>query len=56
MSFRNKGIYHEMAVNQILDDLVTACKPRQLKVTGEFNVRGGIKTTVSSYYPRLGEV
>jgi len=46
--FRDTGIFHENAVNRILDDLVTACRPRWMKVTGTFNVRGGIKTTVSS--------
>lgn len=48
ISYRNEGIFHENAVNQILDDLVTACKPRSVKVVGEFGVRGGIKTTVSA--------
>lgn len=50
ISFRNKGIFHETAVNQILDDLVKACKPHSAKVVGEFNVRGGLKTTVSAEY------
>lgn len=50
ISYRNIGIFHENVVNKILDDLVAACKPRSMKVTGEFNVRGGIKTTVSAEY------
>jgi len=45
-SFRDEGHYFEQAVNQILDDLVRATKPRRMKVTGRFRVRGGIATTV----------
>lgn len=45
-SFRDKGIFHEAVTNQILDDLVAVCKPRQCTVEGQFNVRGGITTTV----------
>lgn len=52
VSFRNVGIFHEYAANKILDDLVSSCKPRQIKVTGEFSVRGGIKTTVTAQYPQ----
>ena len=50
ISYRNLGIFHENVVNKILDDLVTVCKPRSAKIAGEFNVRGGIKTTVSAEY------
>ncbi len=45
-SYRDKGTFHEAVTNQILDDLVTACQPRFMRVTGEFYVRGGIYTTV----------
>jgi 7-cyano-7-deazaguanine reductase len=44
--YRNKGIFYEAATNQILDDLVAACTPRQMTVTGAFTARGGITTTV----------
>ncbi len=47
-SYRNEGAFHEAVVNQILDDLATAVRPRELKVTGEFYVRGGIRTTVAA--------
>lgn len=50
VSFRNKGIFHEYAVNQILDDLASCCKPKKMKVVGEFSVRGGISTTVTAEY------
>ena len=47
-SFRDEGAFHEAVINQILDDLVKACRPRWMNVSGEFNVRGGIHTTVSA--------
>lgn len=52
LSFRNEGIFYETVVNKILDDLVQACKPRRMEVIGEFNVRGGISTTVKASYDR----
>ena len=50
--YRNIGIFHEHAINKMLDDIVKACRPRWLKIKGEFNVRGGIKTTVTAEYQR----
>jgi len=38
--------------NQILDDLVAACQPRRMTVVGDFSVRGGIKTVVTTTYVR----
>ncbi|MFA6432039.1 MAG: preQ(1) synthase [Candidatus Margulisiibacteriota bacterium] len=52
VSFRNMGVFHETVINQILDNLVAACKPRRIKVIGEFGVRGGIKTTVVAEFNR----
>lgn len=48
--FRDIGIFHEHVVNKILDDFVKWCRPRQAEIKGEFNTRGGIKTTVNSTY------
>ena len=45
-SFRNEGAFHEAVTNQILSDMVKACSPRFMRLTGEFNVRGGIYTSV----------
>ena len=50
--YRNLGIFHEHVVNRMLEDLVRTCRPRWLKITGEFNVRGGIKTVVTAEYKR----
>jgi 7-cyano-7-deazaguanine reductase len=50
IDFRNKGIFYENVTNQILDDLVAACRPRKMTVVGDFSVRGGIKTEVTVRY------
>jgi 7-cyano-7-deazaguanine reductase len=50
-SFRNKGIFYEAVTNQILDDLVSALKPRRMAVIGDFAVRGGTAGTVTASYP-----
>jgi 7-cyano-7-deazaguanine reductase len=50
--YRNLGIFHEHVVNKILEDFVKVCKPHWVKITGEFNPRGGIKTTVTREYKR----
>lgn len=47
VSYRNEGGFHEKVTNIILDDLVSACRPRKMKIVGKFNVRGGIHTTVT---------
>ncbi len=49
-SYRDEGAFHEAVINKILDDLVAACRPRKMTVVGDFNVRGGIHTTVSANY------
>lgn len=48
--FRNVGIFHEHLINKILEDFVNSVKPRWVKITGTFNPRGGITTTVSAEY------
>jgi len=49
-SYRNDGIFYESVTNKILDDLVEACKPRYMLITSEFNVRGGISSTIEAEY------
>lgn len=53
-SFRDEGAFHEAVTNQILGDLVAACLPRFIRLTGEFNVRGGIYTTVVVEHRQTG--
>lgn len=47
-SFRNDGIFYERVVNRILDDLSSKVAPRWMRVSGDFNVRGGIKSVITA--------
>jgi 7-cyano-7-deazaguanine reductase len=49
-AYRNKGIFYEAVVNQILDDLVGMLRPRWMTVVGQFAVRGGTAGTVTAEY------
>jgi 7-cyano-7-deazaguanine reductase len=51
-SFRNDGIFYESVTNRIIDDLVAVCKPRYMKITAEFNTRGGISSVVEVEYAK----
>jgi 7-cyano-7-deazaguanine reductase len=53
LEYRNRGIFYESATNQILDDLVAACGPRRMVVTGDFTPRGGIRTRVTASYEKV---
>ena len=53
-SFRNRGVFHEAVTNEILDHLVASCRPRKMRVVGEFAVRGGITTVVTAEHPEPG--
>ena len=53
-SFRNQGAFHEAVTNQILDDLVAATKPRFMRLTAKFYVRGGIFTNVVAEHRKKG--
>ena len=50
-AYRNLGIFYENAVNRILQDVVTACRPVWATVTGEFTARGGLRSTIEAKYP-----
>ncbi len=50
--FRDIGIFHEHLINRMMEDLVKVCSPRWMKVTGVFNPRGGITTTVNAAYDK----
>lgn len=50
-SFRDEGHFHEAVTNRILDDLLALLDPRSMRIEGEFNVRGGISTTVVVEHP-----
>jgi len=53
-SFREEGGFHEAMTNRILDDLVTATEPRFMRLTADFNVRGGIYTKVVAEHRAVG--
>lgn len=52
LGYRNMGVFYENAVNRILDDLVAAVRPVRATVTGQFSMRGGMRSTVVARYPR----
>ena len=53
-SFRDRGAFHEAVTNEILDTLARATEPRFMRLTGTFNVRGGLHTTVVAEYRQPG--
>jgi 7-cyano-7-deazaguanine reductase len=53
-SFRNRGAFHEAVTNEMLNDLVAATSPRFIRLVAEFNVRGGIYTTIVAEHRRPG--
>ena len=52
--YRDVGVFYEDVVNRILDDLVAACRPRRMTVTGTFTPRGGLHSIVTAHYPAEG--
>jgi 7-cyano-7-deazaguanine reductase len=52
LEYRNQGMFYEAVTNTILDDLVAACAPRRMSVTGDFTARGGITTKVTADYTK----
>ena len=49
-SFRDVKIFHEHVINKILEDFVAACDPLEVRIEGDFNVRGNIRTVVRAGY------
>ncbi len=52
--YRNKGIFYEAITNKILDDLVAACKPKEMEIKTEWKVRGGINSIITAKYKSEG--
>jgi len=48
--YRDQGIFYEDITNRILDDLVAACSPVQMRVQSSWSARGGIRTNVTAEY------
>ncbi|MFC2061531.1 preQ(1) synthase [Elusimicrobiota bacterium] len=53
-SYRNYQGFAEKIINRILNDIVRASCPKQVKVTGFFKARGGITIKVESNYIEEG--
>lgn len=53
-SYRDEGAFHEAVTNRILGDLVDAIHPRFMRLSADFNVRGGIYTTVVAEHRASG--
>jgi 7-cyano-7-deazaguanine reductase len=53
-SYRDEGAFHEKVTNTILDDIVKATRPRFVRITAKWYVRGGIYTNVVAEYRRKG--
>jgi 7-cyano-7-deazaguanine reductase len=54
-SYRNEGAFHEHVINTILADLVELLDPHWCRVTGVFNIRGGIAITVVAEHTKTEE-
>ena len=53
-SFRDRGTFHEAVTNEILEHLTSSIRPRYMRLTARFNVRGGIHTTVVAEHRAAG--
>jgi 7-cyano-7-deazaguanine reductase len=53
-SYRDEGAFHEKVTNTIVDDLVRATRPRYLRLTAKWYVRGGIYTNVVAEHRKKG--
>jgi len=51
-SYRNDGIFFESVTNKIMDDLVEILQPRKMKITADFNKRGGISSIITVEYKK----
>jgi 7-cyano-7-deazaguanine reductase len=54
-SFRDEGHFHEDVTNIILNDMVAACRPQWMVVTGHYNIRGGIDFVITARYENNAE-
>jgi len=54
-SFRQVRIFHEHAVNKILEDLVAVLDPIEISVVAKFAIRGGISSTATASYKKKEE-
>lgn len=50
--FRDRKVFHEDVTNNIIDDLIKLLDPWEIEVTGDFTVRGNIKTVVRAHHKK----
>jgi len=55
-TFRDRPAFHEAVSNEILDHLRSAIEPRFMGLVADFNVRGGIQTSVTVEHCQDGYV
>lgn len=53
-SYRDQGAFHEAVTNQLLDDFVATSKPRYMRLSAQWYVRGGIFTDVIVEHRKRG--
>ena len=53
-SYRDDGAFHEAVTNRVLEDLASAAKPRYMRVTARWGVRGGIFTNIVVEHRKRG--
>ncbi len=53
-SYRDHRAFHEAVTNKILNDLVASVSPRFMSLKANFNVRGGIHTSVVAEHVKEG--
>ncbi len=53
-SYRDHRAFHEAVTNKILNDLVASVSPRFMSLKANFNVRGGIYTSVVAEHVKEG--
>ena len=52
LQYRNVGMFYELVVNKIIDDLSSVLEPLTMEVTGKFSSRGGISSTATAVYKK----
>ena len=53
-SYRDHEAFHEAVTNKILNDLVASASPRFMSLKANFNVRGGIYTSIVAEHVKEG--
>ncbi len=54
LEYRDMGIFMENIANKILDDVVSACRPKCARITAKFTPRGGLESKITAEYGKWG--